>query len=93
MGLLRWSLVGAVALGVLREYIRHNDASLTDQPQEALSHSPKRYTEDEVLVTAEHLVRNPIDVSSHLPPRTGRRYIVVGGVRIYLILYSIRIVC
>jgi len=79
MGLLRWSLAGAVALGILREYIRHNDASLSGQPQEALSHSPKRYTEDEVLVAADHLVRNPIDVSSHLPPRTGRRYIVVGG--------------
>ena len=62
-------------------YIKHNDKRLGSLPPEALSFSPKRFTEDDARSAEKQLAESPVSVKDQLPPSTGRRYIVVGGVR------------
>jgi hypothetical protein len=61
-------------------YIRQNDRALTRLAPEALAFSPTRYTEDVARTAAKRFAEHPISVLDHIPPQTGRRYIVVGGV-------------
>ncbi|KAF5318677.1 hypothetical protein D9619_010918 [Psilocybe cf. subviscida] len=73
-------LLGVILLLVL--YIRRNDRCLMSIPPEALQFSPKRCTPKDVRITAERLARlESLSKKDHasLPPKTGRRYIVVGG--------------
>lgn len=75
-------LFGIVPLGLLITsvlYIRRNDSALTTTPQEALTFSPKRCSEDDVRLIASGFDEKPISILDQLPPKTGRRYIVVGG--------------
>ena len=68
---------------VLYLYIRINDGKIMSLPSDvAQAFSPKRTTPDAALETEARLRNNPISTQGHLPPRTGRRYIVVGGVSI-----------
>ena len=63
-------------------YIRINDAKLTRLPPEALAISPHRWTDEEILETYARLKDGPKSLfEGKLPPKTGRRYIVTGGVR------------
>ena len=62
-------------------YIYWNDMRLTHIPSCALYFSPKRYTAVDVHAQAERLATSPpIDDTEMIPPKTGRRYIIVGGV-------------
>lgn len=61
-------------------YIYISDRKLMELPREALAFSPDRFTDQEVKDTFERISTNPIDVREALGERTGRRYIVVGGV-------------
>lgn len=61
-------------------YIRLNDAKLECLPPEAVRISSKRWTKEEIEVCHAGLKDGPVSVlDGKLPPRTGRRYIVVGG--------------
>ncbi|THH15245.1 hypothetical protein EW146_g5202 [Bondarzewia mesenterica] len=61
-------------------YIRLNDAKLMRlSPNAESAFSPHRLTEEDAKRAATRLADNPISIEGHLPPRTGRRYIVVGG--------------
>ena len=64
-------------------YIRLNDAKLMKLPDEVASaFSPHRISARDALEAAaatSETIRS--DSKTFLPPRTGRRYIVVGGVR------------
>ncbi|KAK7452175.1 hypothetical protein VKT23_012278 [Stygiomarasmius scandens] len=60
-------------------YIRFNDRALENIPKRALEVSPKRCTPQDVLSTAQSLSANPVSIDDQIPPKTGRRYIVVGG--------------
>lgn len=61
-------------------YVRSNDRKLLQLPAEAEAASPKRWTEKEVRRTADALADSPPSLlAGKLPPKTGRRYIVVGG--------------
>ncbi|KAL6306081.1 NAD(P)-binding protein [Sparassis latifolia] len=61
-------------------YIRTNDRKLSSLPAEVIATSPKRWTKEEVKQTEAALVGAPPSLlSGQLPPKTGRRYIVVGG--------------
>jgi len=61
-------------------YLLLNDAKLTRLPLEATSISPHRWTEEEIRECHASLVNGPKSVlEGKLPPKTGRRYIVVGG--------------
>ncbi|KAE9396471.1 NAD(P)-binding protein [Gymnopus androsaceus JB14] len=49
-------------------------------PRRALDFSPKRCTPEDVSALAKQLgSKQPIDIIAQIPPKTGRRYIVVGG--------------
>jgi nucleoside-diphosphate-sugar epimerase len=62
-------------------YIRLNDAKLMKLPHEvALAFSPHRLSARDALEAAAKSETASLDSKMFLPPRTGRRYIVVGGV-------------
>ena len=84
MGFPSLAVGGIVALLTLflAFYIRLNDRRLTQVPAGALIFSPKRCTSEDVRSFAAQLDESPpISMHDQLPPKTGRRYIVVGGVR------------
>ncbi|PPQ89257.1 hypothetical protein CVT25_001341 [Psilocybe cyanescens] len=61
-------------------YIRRNDRILTTIPPNAHFFGPKRTTVQDVHATAERLAKSAsLESKEVMPPRTGRRYIVVGG--------------
>jgi hypothetical protein len=62
-------------------YVWLNDRKLTRQPPEATSLSPHRWTEKEIRECYASLENGPKSIlQDKLPPKTGRRYIVTGGV-------------
>lgn len=76
-----WYLILVPLLYAL--YVRINDAKLQRLPPEAASLSPQRWSEKLVLKTKEKIAKVEgvsLLKDSDLPPKTGRRYIVVGGV-------------
>ena len=78
-------LLGLSAIPLLLYlYIRQNDKCLTRLTPEALAFSPTRYTEDVARTAAKRFAEHPISALDHIPPKTGRRYIVVGGVSFLL---------
>ncbi|KAF5353801.1 hypothetical protein D9758_010583 [Tetrapyrgos nigripes] len=69
-----------VLLVLLGLYIWSNDRALRSIPKRALEVSPTRLTPEDVLVTAKRLSSSrPMSVDDQIPPKTGRRYIVIGG--------------
>ncbi|KAI0659337.1 NAD-P-binding protein [Cubamyces menziesii] len=83
MSLELWlSLALALPL-LLYFYVRANDAKLTRLPPEAVAYSPKRWTVQDVEGTASSAALAGASSSlfspEELPPKTGRRYIVIGG--------------
>ncbi|KIP09747.1 hypothetical protein PHLGIDRAFT_86135 [Phlebiopsis gigantea 11061_1 CR5-6] len=69
----------ATALLILL-YIWLNDSKLTRLPPEALCISPERWAEESIRECYASLKDGPTSLlDGKLPPRTGRRYIVVGG--------------
>lgn len=77
---LLFSLLIIVSLVFLYGYL--NDRKLGYLPPEVeLVFSPARVTPQTVRAAAEALSKNPVVMGNFLPPKTGRRYIVVGGVR------------
>jgi hypothetical protein len=63
-------------------YIRANDKALEQIPERALRFSPTRCLPKDVQETARRLEKAPVSIRDQIPPKTGRRYIVVGGVNI-----------
>ena len=69
---------------LLVSYVYWNDRRLIRIPPRALDISPKRHTAVDVHAEVERLAASPpIDDTESIPPKTGRRYIVVGGVSCY----------
>ncbi|KAG2133292.1 hypothetical protein DEU56DRAFT_810808 [Suillus clintonianus] len=71
-------LVGIVLL-IIYLYFRFNDQGLSQLPSEAFAFAPNRFTPHVVRETAEKLCNSPKIIKDVLPPKTGRRYIVVGA--------------
>ncbi|KAL4751872.1 hypothetical protein BDW72DRAFT_82436 [Aspergillus terricola var. indicus] len=65
------------AIGFL--YLNHVNNALYNVPEEARRLSPHRWTADQIKAAYKKAVQSPIDVTKSLPPKQGRRYIVVGG--------------
>jgi len=61
-------------------YAKFNDAKLGRTPPEAKAQATSNFSPENIRLTAARLKESPLQIASHLPPRTGRRYIVVGGV-------------
>ncbi|KAH9000771.1 NAD-P-binding protein [Lactarius hatsudake] len=69
-------------LPLLYLYVRLNDAKLMQLPHDVASaFSPKRISAKDALeaAAASEKVTTDLRTKAFLPPRTGRRYIVVGG--------------
>jgi hypothetical protein len=80
-GPTRWSRFGLFIVSLVFLYGYLNDRKLKQLPPEAeLIFSPARLTPQRVRAAAEALSTNPIVMKNFFPPKTGRRYIVVGGV-------------
>ncbi|KAF7366629.1 3-beta hydroxysteroid dehydrogenase isomerase family [Mycena sanguinolenta] len=74
-------VLGSILLPIalLALYIRLNDHRLTAIPARALAVSPTRCTPEDVHRDAEKFLQEPVSITDQIPPKTGRRYIVVGG--------------
>ncbi|KAG6896352.1 hypothetical protein C0992_008814 [Termitomyces sp. T32_za158] len=78
MGLLAFAGLAFLLFSLL--YVWLNDRRLIRLPEEVVALSPKRWTPEFVRDAATQLAKSPpIAINEHLPPKTGRRYIVVGG--------------
>lgn len=63
-------------------YIRANDTKITRLPDNWPSLTTERVTPEDVRALGARLARHePISIDDQLPPKTGRKYIIVGGVR------------
>ncbi|KAL4068581.1 hypothetical protein V8B97DRAFT_1872985 [Scleroderma yunnanense] len=74
--LLYGAVVAAIAIYI---YFVVNDRKLSQLPPDAEIFSPDRFTVQGVLAAFKQHHDKPIDTGKLLPPKTGRRYIVVGG--------------
>ncbi|KXN81568.1 3beta-hydroxysteroid-dehydrogenase/decarboxylase isoform 1 [Leucoagaricus sp. SymC.cos] len=73
-----WAFLSLTTLLAL--YIYTNDRKITRLPDNYDSFTTKtRTTTGEVRATAARLAKRPPSIDDQLPPKTGRRYIVVGG--------------
>lgn len=63
-------------------YFILNDRKLSQFPPDAKVFSPNRFTAQGVLAAFRQQQDKPVDIGRLLPPKTGRRYIIVGGVRV-----------
>ena len=84
MGFSIWlSLVASLPL-LIYLYVRANDAKISHLPPEAIALSPGRWTDEDVQRVASSPALTSPSASllalEDLPPKTGRRYIVIGGV-------------
>ncbi|RDB30342.1 3 beta-hydroxysteroid dehydrogenase/Delta 5--_4-isomerase type 2 [Hypsizygus marmoreus] len=81
MSLLLWCGIAFILPPILFVlYIWLNDRKLTSLPADARAFSPTRCTPDSIRSLAAQLAESPaISINEQLPPKTGRRYIVVGG--------------
>lgn len=70
-------LVGLFSLCIL--YLWHVNRGLSGTPPEASKLPKKRWTSEDARIGYEKTHTSPTNVSEHLPPKLGRRYIVVGG--------------
>lgn len=70
--------IGLSAILAIAWLLRINAAMLS-VPEDARRASPHRWTKQQIRDTYEQVKQKPIDFVKHLPPRLGRRYIVVGG--------------
>ncbi|KAF9791915.1 NAD-P-binding protein [Thelephora terrestris] len=60
-------------------YVKLNDVKLSNIPPEVWSQATGNFSPENILSTATRLKEFPPQINSRLPPRTGRRYIIVGG--------------
>ena len=61
-------------------YVKLNDAKLAKIPPEVKAQITCDFSPENIRLTAARLKESPLQITSRLPPRTGRRYVVVGGV-------------
>ncbi|KAG5637125.1 hypothetical protein H0H81_005718 [Sphagnurus paluster] len=79
-GLLALSGFTLLFLAFLVFYGWLNNLKITHIPKAAVALSPKRLTPESVRKLASQLAKSPpISIKEQLPPKTGRRYIIVGG--------------
>lgn len=81
---LHWIVLFLTPLALFVFYVRKNDERITRIPNAALALSPTRCTPSHVKSMANHLADSPIANYDKLGSKTGRRYIIVGGVSAYL---------
>ncbi|OCH91970.1 NAD(P)-binding protein [Obba rivulosa] len=74
-----WLVLASIPL-LLYVYVRSNDAKLSRLPPEAAAFSKERWSPKVIQTAYESITNSPPSLlRDELPPKTGRRYIVVGG--------------
>ena len=63
-------------------YVKLNDSRLGRIPQRALQLSPKRVAPEDIPPLRKRLADENKSIDDQMPTKTGRRYIVVGGVSV-----------
>ncbi|OSD08733.1 NAD-P-binding protein [Trametes coccinea BRFM310] len=83
MSLSLWLSLAAGLPLLFYLYVRANDAKLTRLPPAATAFSPRRWAPEDIAQAAAGEGVNTPEASlfrpEELPPKTGRRYIVIGG--------------
>lgn len=76
-----WPLFACATLAIFvpLAYIHLNDARLKRVPQSASQFSPKRLTPEAITALEKQLAEKDTTIDDQIPPKTERRYIVVGG--------------
>lgn len=80
MGFAGGLILSLTVLLLIYLYGKLNDTKLARVPSEVLAQTTCDFSPENIRLTAARLKESPLQISSRLPPRTGRRYIVVGGV-------------
>ncbi|EJD05372.1 NAD-binding protein [Fomitiporia mediterranea MF3/22] len=60
-------------------YVQQNDRKLCAVPPAVANVASHHWSDEEIKAEYARIQANPIDIRSVLPPRTGRKYIVIGG--------------
>ncbi len=81
MSPVQWATLGLLSFLLLLAYIRDNDRKLKAIPARAAQFSPNRWLPKDVERMAPECELATPSIDDQLPPKTWRRYIVVGGVR------------
>ncbi|KAJ3515634.1 hypothetical protein NLJ89_g1630 [Agrocybe chaxingu] len=68
-----------VSTSLLGLWLWHMNKVMTTVPPDALALSPHRWTVPEIRERAAQVTKQPLNTLPHLPPATGRRYVVIGG--------------
>lgn len=85
---LHWIVLALTPVALFVLYVRMNDERITRIAKRALALSPTRCLPSDVKSMANRLADSPHTNYDKLGPRTGRRYIIVGGVGYIFILLS-----
>ena len=73
-------ILSLTALLFVYLYGKLNDKKLTKVPPEVKAQASSDFSPESIRLTAARLKQSPLQINNLLPPRTGRRYIIVGGV-------------
>ncbi|KAG7446876.1 NAD(P)-binding protein [Guyanagaster necrorhizus] len=79
MSLVQWATPSILSFFLILLYIRDNDRKLKAIPARAAHFSPVRWSPKDVERMASECELAAPSIDDQLPPKTGRRYIVVGG--------------
>ena len=91
MGFSGASFPSLAALLLTYLYVKLNDAKLSNVPLEVCAQAHSDFSPENVRSAAMRLKESPHQINNRLPARTGRRYIVVGGVSAERVLRRIGI--
>lgn len=71
-------------------YNNLNNAALIRIPPRVFELSPVRWEKADFKAVAKKMDASPVAIEEHLPPRTGRKYIMVGGVSSVFLFECVR---
>jgi hypothetical protein len=60
-------------------YVRRLNSLMLSQPREAVELALEPWTDEQIRTGYQEYCKSPLDVKPFLPPKTGNRYIIVGG--------------
>ncbi|KAK3902880.1 sterol-4-alpha-carboxylate 3-dehydrogenase, decarboxylating [Staphylotrichum tortipilum] len=77
---MSWVIPAALTVAVVAvAWLVRINAAMHSVPEPARKASPRRWTVEELRETYNRVEKQPVDFGKLLPPRLGRRYVVVGG--------------
>ena len=77
--LLTIVVIDILLLSLAGLYLLHLEKAYQRVPESIQKISPHRWTEEEIREAYEKEREHPSDIRPFLPPKEGRRYVIVGG--------------